>query len=88
MLSRDFLSMVRCPEDRSALTLADEPLVDEMNRAIADGRLKNRAGNTVRRSVDGGLVREDRSVVYPIVDQIPILLLDEGILLDQLGNAE
>jgi uncharacterized protein len=87
MLSSDFLAMVRCPENRTALVLADEPLVARLNSAIAEGRLKNRAGQTLGRSLDGGLVREDRAVLYPIVDRIPILLLDEGIFLDQLDPA-
>ena len=84
MLSRDFLAMVRCPENRTPLVLADGPLLAQLNRAIAEGRLKNRAGQTLSRSLDGGLLREDRTLLYPIVDQIPILLLDEGIFLDQL----
>lgn len=85
MLSREFLAMVRCPEDRSTLRLADEALLEQLNREINAGRLKNRAGHTLLRPLDGGLVREDQKVAYPIVDQIPILLMDEGILLDQLG---
>jgi uncharacterized protein YbaR (Trm112 family) len=84
MLSRDFLAMVRCPENRTPLALADQPLMAQINRAIAAGRLKNRAGQTLSRSLDGGLVREDHAVLYPIIDQIPILLFDEGIFLDQL----
>jgi len=87
MLSRDFLAMVRCPENRTPLVLADGPLLAQLNRAIAEGRLKNRAGQTLSRSLDGGLLREDRTLLYPIVDQIPILLLDEGIFLDQLSPA-
>jgi uncharacterized protein YbaR (Trm112 family) len=34
--------------------------------------------------LDGGLVREDKAIVYPIVRQIPILLVDEGIPLEQV----
>jgi uncharacterized protein YbaR (Trm112 family) len=84
MLSRDFLAMVRCPENRTPLALADESLIARINRAIAERRVKNRAGQLVGRRLDGGLVREDRAVLYPIVDRIPILLLDEGIVLNQL----
>jgi uncharacterized protein YbaR (Trm112 family) len=87
MLSRDFLAMVRCPENRTPLALADEALIARINRAIAAGRLKNRVGQTLGRSLDGGLVREDHAVLYPIIDQIPILLFDEGIFLNQLDPA-
>jgi uncharacterized protein YbaR (Trm112 family) len=87
MLSRDFLAMVRCPENRTPLALADDALIARINRAIAEGRLKNRAGQTLGRSLDGGLVREDHAILYPIIDQIPILLFDEGIFLNQLDAA-
>lgn len=86
MLSRDFLAMVRCPESRSPLAMADDALLAEINRAIAGGRLKNRAGHALRHSLDGALVREDLAVAYPIIDQIPILLMDEGIPLGQMTN--
>jgi uncharacterized protein len=87
MLNRDFLSMIRCPENRMPLALADDALVARLNRAIANGELKNRAGQTVARPLDAALVREDRKLLYPIIDQIPILLVDEGIMLDQLRET-
>jgi uncharacterized protein YbaR (Trm112 family) len=34
--------------------------------------------------VDGGLVREDGRILYPIRQRIPVLLVDEGIALDQV----
>ncbi len=88
MISPDFLAMIRCPENRSPLAPADEPLVAELNRAAAAGTLKNRAGQPVAGPFDGGLVREDRTIVYPIIDQIPILLIDEGIPLAQLNSGK
>jgi uncharacterized protein YbaR (Trm112 family) len=87
MLSRDFLSMVRCPENRSPLALADDALLARLNRAIVGRALKNRAGQTLGRSLDAALVREDHCVAYPVIDQIPILLVDEGIPLDQLRES-
>ena len=37
-----------------------------------------------RETIDGGLVRAAGDVLYPIVDQIPVLLVDESIALSQL----
>ena len=31
---------------------------------------------------DSGLVREDRTILYPVRDDIPIMLVDESIPLD------
>ena len=57
MISPEFLSMLRCPEDHSELAAADAQLVGRLNEAVAQGRLKNRSGNLVTKPLDGALVR-------------------------------
>jgi uncharacterized protein len=84
MITPELLAMLRCPEDHSRLSLADGELMARLNAAAAKGRLKNRAGQTVEKSMDGALVRADGHVAYPIIDQIPILLVDEGIRLAEV----
>lgn len=86
MIHPDLLEILRCPDDRSRLHEADAALVTRLNQAIAEKRLKNRAGRTLESPLDGGLVREDGRYVYPIVDGIPVLLVDEAIPLDQLAD--
>jgi uncharacterized protein YbaR (Trm112 family) len=39
----------------------------------------------VEKPLDGGLVREGGDVVYPIVDEIPVLLKDEAIEISMGG---
>jgi uncharacterized protein YbaR (Trm112 family) len=84
MLDPQFLSILRCPENHIPLREADAALLAHVNRAIAGGLVKNRLGQTVSTAFEGGLVREDGAVFYPIEDGIPRLLADEGIPLDQL----
>jgi uncharacterized protein len=79
MLTAEFLSMLRCPEDRTALTAADAATVARLNEAISAGRLKNRGSQPITKPLDGALVRADHQIAYPIIDDIPILLIDEGI---------
>ena len=43
------------------------------------GTLTNRAGEPVRERLDGGLVRADGKVLYPIREDIPVMLVDEAI---------
>jgi uncharacterized protein YbaR (Trm112 family) len=86
MLSHEFVRMTCCPESRAPLTLANAALVDRLNDSIRAGRLKNRCGRPVSDSLDGALVREDNAVAYPIIQDLPILLVDEGIPLEQIGD--
>ena len=52
-----------------------------MNERIAKGEVKNRGGQKVTEKIDGGLIPEGGAVLYPIREEIPILIIEEGILL-------
>jgi uncharacterized protein YbaR (Trm112 family) len=86
MLRPEVLATLCCPEDRSALALASDSLITEINTIIRGGRLRNRAGQILEKSLDGGLTRADGDLMYPIIEGIPVLVRDEAIPLAQLGH--
>ena len=79
MINPDLLKILCCPETHQEVRLADPAVVDKLNEHIAAGTLKNRAGQAVQEKIDGGLVRADGKVLYPIRRNIPVMLVDEGI---------
>lgn len=81
------LALLRCPHDRSELSEADAALVSRINAAIAGHRLKDQSGKLVERSIGGGLIRAAGDLLYPIIDDIPVMLYDEAIPLAQLDRA-
>ncbi|HOD50185.1 MAG TPA: Trm112 family protein [Candidatus Hydrogenedentes bacterium] len=85
MVDQELLDILVCPENKTKVTLADQSLIDKANAAIEAGSLKNRAGEKVEEKIDGGLVREDKAYMYPIRDDIPIMLIDEAIPMVQLA---
>jgi uncharacterized protein YbaR (Trm112 family) len=87
VLSEEFLKIVRCPLTQSPLALADEPLLARLQQAVAEHRVKNRVGQLVERPLDGGLVNRDSTLLFPIYDNIPNLIPDEAIPLDQLDGS-
>jgi uncharacterized protein YbaR (Trm112 family) len=79
------LELLVCPQDHAPLQAAEAPLIERLNRAIAAGDVTNAAGRSVEKPIDDGLVREDGQVLYPVVDEIPVLLAEEAIAVDNLG---
>ncbi|MCY4612529.1 MAG: hypothetical protein OXB94_02775 [Nitrospira sp.] len=73
------LEILCCPETKQALTLLDAAALDLLNRNIANGEVQNTGGNLVKEPLDGGLLRSDKQVAYPIREMIPIMLIEEGI---------
>ena len=84
MITADLLKILQCPEDRTPLAEADAATVARLNEQIGRRQLRNRGGELVVTIVEGALVRRGGDVAYPVVDGIPILLVDEGISLAQL----
>ncbi len=62
MLDPELLQMLCCPETHADLTLATTEELTAVNRAIAEGRVKNRAGVDVRETLGDLLIRADRKV--------------------------
>ena len=81
MLTQEILAIICCPETHQGLRPADEALVQSLNQRITAGGVLNRAGKPVAERIDGALVRNDGKIAYPIRQNIPILLVDEGIVI-------
>ena len=85
VLDPDLLKLLICPETSQSLAMADEKIVTALNLGIQQGKIKNVGGMTLTRPLDGGLIREDNVVLYPVIDGIPALLNDEAIKLEEIN---
>ena len=83
-IDEKFLEIICCPETKQDLRLAEDSLIEKLNRLIEDNRLFNRIKQPVKERLDGGLIREDGKFLYPVIEEIPILLIDEAIPLESL----
>jgi uncharacterized protein YbaR (Trm112 family) len=84
MVNPELLEILVCPETKQTLAMADAEVLDRVNRAVGEGTLVNQGGDRVKKRIEEGLVREDGKVLYPVKDDIPVMLLDEAIRLDTL----
>ena len=81
MIDADLLEILACPQTRQPLRLAEAGELTALNERLQKGEVQNVGGDTVAEVVEGGLVREDGAILYPIRDGIPVLLVHEGIAL-------
>lgn len=77
----ELLDILVCPESKQPVRQAGTDLLARLNGKVEGGTLVTRGGGTVSEPLDGGLVREDGLVVYPVREGIPIMLIDESIAL-------
>ena len=82
-IAADLLAILCCPETKQGVRLLDQAVVERLNQRISKGKLKTKGGQLLTEKIDGGLVRIDNTVVYPIRDQIPIMLIEEGIPIEE-----
>jgi len=79
MIDSELLKILCCPETHQEVRQAEPALVETLNQQIAAGALKNRAGQAVAERIDGGLARADGKFLYPVRQDIPIMLVDEAL---------
>lgn len=79
MVDQQLLDILVCPETKQALHMADAELLQRLNDAIGRGAVVNRGGRKLETAISEGLVREAGDLLYPIRDDIPIMLVDEAI---------
>ena len=84
MVDPELLEILVCPETHQAVRPADAELLDTLNRAIRSGKVTNRGGDAVSKPMDEALIREDNNVLYRVDEDIPIMLIDEAIDLENL----
>ena len=84
-IDKELLAILCCPETKQDVALADDALIARLNDRVGKGELKNKAGQPVTEKLDGGLLRADKKILYPIREDIPVMLIEEGIPLEGLA---
>jgi uncharacterized protein YbaR (Trm112 family) len=83
-IDETLLKILVCPEDKTPVKLAEPSLVESINKKIIQGNVKNRAGEAVKEKIDAGLLRADGKYLYPVREDIPIMLVEEAIEVERI----
>ncbi len=85
MIDQELLNILACPETKQDLELASTELIEKINSLIEKGSLTNRGGQKLEQKIEGGLIQKtDRKYLYPIREDIPIMLVEESIAVDSI----
>jgi uncharacterized protein YbaR (Trm112 family) len=84
MLDAQLLALLVCPATHQAVTLASPADVQRLIAGVRSGEVRTVAGAEPDAAFDGALVRQDGAVAYPIRDGIPVMLVEEGLVIDRL----
>jgi uncharacterized protein YbaR (Trm112 family) len=82
VIRQELLEILADPETKTPLSRADAALLAQLNELISRGQLRNRDGEIVVDPLEEGLVREDGTLLYPVREDIPIMLVGEAIPLE------
>ena len=73
------LEILCCPVSKTPLTRLSSAWLVKLNTAIRAGQVQTIYGEVVEQTWKEALITEDSKVIYPVIDNIPILLEEEGI---------
>ena len=82
-MDEKLLEIMCCPETHQPLAKAGAELIGDRNKRIQAGTLVDRVDEKITEPIDGGLIREDGKIMFPIRQDIPVMLIDQGIPLGQ-----
>ena len=73
------LEILCCPVSKTPLTILRQEKLDKLNTAINNRDVLTVDGEKVTDPIQEGLITEDGKVIYPVRDDIPVLLEEKGI---------
>ncbi|MBC8242804.1 MAG: hypothetical protein H8E20_00290 [Verrucomicrobia bacterium] len=82
-MDEKLLEIMCCPETHQPLAKAGAELIEDLNKRIQASTLVDRVDEKITEPIDGGLIREDGKILFPIRQDIPVMLIDQGIPLGQ-----
>ena len=73
------LEILCCPVSKTPLVRLSSDRLSKLNAAIDAGEAQFVNDDLVEQALKEALITEDSRVIYPVVDDIPVLLAEKGI---------
>jgi uncharacterized protein YbaR (Trm112 family) len=88
MIDKELLDILCCPETKQDVFLINDELINKINNLISEKKIKMRNGELAEGEINGGFIREDKKYIYPIKEDIPIMLIDEAFPTEGIIDSE
>ena len=85
-ITKELLAILCCPATKEPVRILNEDELSRVNEQIKKGVVKNVDGTTVEKPLSEGLITTDRKTIYRIDEDIPVMLVEMGIPVDQFDN--
>lgn len=79
MIDKELLEILVCPETGEPLEEAGREIIERLNELVEFGTLVDRSGERVSEKIEGGLICRGGEYLYPVRENIPILLIENSI---------
>lgn len=87
MVDKKLLALLRCPVTKQPVRRLTPTQLQKLNDAIAAGRIKQQNGRPLHTPLEDALLTESGRTIYPIVDDIPVMVEAESIAVQQLETS-
>ncbi len=78
-ISKQLLEILCCPVSHSPLSIAGKTQLQFLNDQISAGEVITVDGEPLAEPLQAALITQDGKVLYPVHDDIPVLLYEAGI---------
>lgn len=86
-IQEDLLEILVCPETKVPVEMMPDEMLAGLNAQIEKGAIQNVEGKTLEEPIKEALVTTDGKTAYRIDDNVPVMLIGEGIAMGQLVDA-
>lgn len=83
-VDRKLVEILCCPVTKVPVKLLARDRLAVLNRLIEEGSIERQDGSRVETPLEAALVTDDGLVLYPVEEDIPVMLEDQGILARQV----
>ena len=73
------LNIIVCPVTRLPVNVLDETRLGKLNDLIQAGKVTSISGEVLSDPIEAGLITENGTTIYPVENNIPIMLEDRSI---------